>query len=577
MKNANDNFFSLKSKRVRRTKGEISRSFRCNIDECRKSYGTEGALKMHVKLKHERPKFANRGLPRLLVPLPYYNSIHPSNAALVEEQLIEEYHFALKNQYLIHQNNAENFLVNDGNNNLINLIDTSTPHYFFNEYEALPSINNEGIYHCNVMKLQCGSWQIMSSSVSDINFELQLFDRKMERIPKEDREESLFITMCNPLPCKLQISSHSIVGFAKEDLLNGFEIFGFELSFPPTFYSLENIDYSSSSSSNSPQNFNINSFDHLESDVNLPNDFTLSENLMLNNDKNNNNQNQMKWIETADFTGGNMSTYRIILLQLSKATSTSLLSQLFKYPYLHDIYHHPQTCSELQKVANNISKNESSILYRKYNSSSLSSSPSPPSSLSSSPSYLSSSPSTSIESPPLSRIRENFLQNINNTPPYPSRKLEFDSSNDNFIGDLFTPVIEETKNNNNNYHINEEEVKSSVKKIEKLSNIVSSLGISINDLSECSMQNLLSTIEKYYVDFEAKINLPCLHCSLPLQTLLTPATCPTCLLSYYYSFCLQTVVLSSTHRHCNLCNECYQFPSGYCENIENSHRCLLLL
>eukprot|EP01125_Pyxidicula_operculata_P007184 TRINITY_DN2439_c3_g1_i1.p1 TRINITY_DN2439_c3_g1~~TRINITY_DN2439_c3_g1_i1.p1 ORF type:complete len:417 (-),score=95.74 TRINITY_DN2439_c3_g1_i1:26-1276(-) len=39
-------------KRYRRSAGEIDRVFLCHIPGCDRSYGTEGSLKMHVKLKH---------------------------------------------------------------------------------------------------------------------------------------------------------------------------------------------------------------------------------------------------------------------------------------------------------------------------------------------------------------------------------------------------------------------------------------------------------------------------------------------------------------------------------------------
>ncbi len=44
-------------KRVRRTAGEIDRLYKCDTAGCGKCYGSEGALKMHVKLKHpEHPR-----------------------------------------------------------------------------------------------------------------------------------------------------------------------------------------------------------------------------------------------------------------------------------------------------------------------------------------------------------------------------------------------------------------------------------------------------------------------------------------------------------------------------------------
>jgi hypothetical protein len=37
---------------MRRTAVEIARHYTCNIDKCNKSYGSEGSLNQHIKLKH---------------------------------------------------------------------------------------------------------------------------------------------------------------------------------------------------------------------------------------------------------------------------------------------------------------------------------------------------------------------------------------------------------------------------------------------------------------------------------------------------------------------------------------------
>ena len=41
-----------RKKRFRRTAGEIERHYRCNVETCQKSYGSEGSLNQHIKLKH---------------------------------------------------------------------------------------------------------------------------------------------------------------------------------------------------------------------------------------------------------------------------------------------------------------------------------------------------------------------------------------------------------------------------------------------------------------------------------------------------------------------------------------------
>ena len=41
-----------RKKRHRRTATEIARHYRCPCDDCPKSYGSEGSLNQHIKIKH---------------------------------------------------------------------------------------------------------------------------------------------------------------------------------------------------------------------------------------------------------------------------------------------------------------------------------------------------------------------------------------------------------------------------------------------------------------------------------------------------------------------------------------------
>lgn len=53
-------------KRVRRCARDIQRKFRCTESECGKSYGSEGSLLQHIRLKH--PKTNSHDPPLLLDP-----------------------------------------------------------------------------------------------------------------------------------------------------------------------------------------------------------------------------------------------------------------------------------------------------------------------------------------------------------------------------------------------------------------------------------------------------------------------------------------------------------------------------
>ena len=41
-----------RKKRFRRTANEIERHYRCPVETCQRSYGSEGSLNQHIKIKH---------------------------------------------------------------------------------------------------------------------------------------------------------------------------------------------------------------------------------------------------------------------------------------------------------------------------------------------------------------------------------------------------------------------------------------------------------------------------------------------------------------------------------------------
>lgn len=52
-KNKTEERSSEIKKRNRRTAGEIARHYICSVSTCAKSYGSEGSLHQHMKLKHK--------------------------------------------------------------------------------------------------------------------------------------------------------------------------------------------------------------------------------------------------------------------------------------------------------------------------------------------------------------------------------------------------------------------------------------------------------------------------------------------------------------------------------------------
>ena len=66
-----------KQKRHRRTAAEIDRGFKCTASNCHKAYGTEGALKMHLRIKHPSHHYNNAPTSNI-----HARSVHINTSAL---------------------------------------------------------------------------------------------------------------------------------------------------------------------------------------------------------------------------------------------------------------------------------------------------------------------------------------------------------------------------------------------------------------------------------------------------------------------------------------------------------------
>jgi len=126
-------------KRKRRKANEIKRAFKCQVNSCPKSYGTEGALKSHMRNKHRDVKYVpsylfqynqqpkqqqNLGLPyyepgNIFIPTPLISPI-----PLLHHHLSELYEYQLQNipqnelqsielDFNRNQNNQNNHNVNN--------------------------------------------------------------------------------------------------------------------------------------------------------------------------------------------------------------------------------------------------------------------------------------------------------------------------------------------------------------------------------------------------------------------------------------------------------------------------------
>jgi len=74
-----------KPKKRRRRRHEIARNFKCTMNSCTKSYGSEGALKTHVRLKHTEGSDKRRDREKM--PTPWTSSMAGAGASLLIPQL----------------------------------------------------------------------------------------------------------------------------------------------------------------------------------------------------------------------------------------------------------------------------------------------------------------------------------------------------------------------------------------------------------------------------------------------------------------------------------------------------------
>jgi len=91
-----------KKKRHRRTATEIARHYKCPIEDCPKSYGSEGSLNQHIKIKHPdyyaemiQQNNANQSMAELgqigaipvgsMAPSGLFSTGHQKNSKIMEE------------------------------------------------------------------------------------------------------------------------------------------------------------------------------------------------------------------------------------------------------------------------------------------------------------------------------------------------------------------------------------------------------------------------------------------------------------------------------------------------------------
>ena len=77
-KEQQQNSYEEEGKRYRRFASEIDRKYKCPYQNCYKSYGQEGTLNQHIKLKHEKKTNIESGQGSVLMN---------SNNEVLEDQL----------------------------------------------------------------------------------------------------------------------------------------------------------------------------------------------------------------------------------------------------------------------------------------------------------------------------------------------------------------------------------------------------------------------------------------------------------------------------------------------------------
>ena len=469
-------FKKTTQKRLRRTKGEIKRPYLCKFQDCGKSYGSDGALKMHIRLKHEsgRKKGNTPNNPRPIIPL--------VGAQPITKQFLDSKYI----QILPHAMTPFQ-LQNTEVSRMYEAINTPYPYNGYQETESdLPSVS-EGRFNFNLMKIRSGSWQNVSSSPGSMI--LQFYGA--------ERVFNLIFT--NPIPLQIHIHFDKILAFSSEELVNGAQIFALELAFPPDFYSLDASTH------------------------------------------------QETWFPTKDFTGGNCSTYRIQILHLSKQSYSILIKQILNDPYLKRISQqipgaidpsNPET-SGLLHIHKNITRNEVSLLYKK---------------------YLPMADQFSGKQP-VFMVNPNARRN--------SKKMNENSDSqidDSSHGSPQMPLVHSVES------ISEFIEPFCSETMERLERMCRSWNCEISSLSNCALQNLVTNMDNYVINFDDSFSLPCYHESISLRSLMLQKTnCSHCSTSYFYSFCLHTILPYHLYQHCSVCNQCIE------NNSWNDHNCLNFL
>jgi len=490
-------------KRHRRTALQIERKFRCEIPSCGKAYGSEGALKMHVRLKHSdsiATKSNNQtneevaakafSSPASTSSQPTFIATQPTTVVSSPTQLVP--HVWTTTVYgdvlvpvVVEDLSSEAFQQSQ----ITHVYVTSPSHVSEEDSLLAEDLESEEIKdlkekfcYLPLLKLNIGLWQAESQCCGDL---IAKFCYKERCIVWEIFDVGSLL--------RTVISFDNLNGVGLEFHADDTATLVIELLAPPTFFK----------------------------GVLRPYESTL-------------------WTQISDFTEGMASTFRRHILHFSKRSLTNSIESIFQRdPRLQSLL--------LQGLPALKSPYFSQLETSTTSSTSTSASPSPSILVDS----ITTTTTTTTTPPPLSSSFASSQRGEGNWNPT-TIVVENDEKESDSSGHC-SPIIITIESSDP--LISEEATDSLEVAVDELSKCALQ-----------SLQNYPQIINSSLAHSKEAFELPCGHTqTIPLRDLLLHENfCSKCKETYYFSFCQKKPVSVTRNWHCLVCNTCRNEKEWHC-------------
>ena len=484
-------------KRLRRTAAEIERTHICPVSECGKAYGSEGALKMHKKLKHDvstkqklYPSAKANGVyslyPYAIYPAPLAPKL-PYDPTVLEHESFSHIYPAFGDVgNLLESNKFAWNILDQPPPNLSDSILSLEDSQF--DAQLLNSFSYGGIYFAldsqkrNIFELstlQIASWMQRCNTVVDISMEINMEERSFIYYIEDC---SINLDVSQPgTALKMEFSFDVISSFLFEVTEDNNIQVAIECRQPPEFHACT-----------VPKN-SIFAFGDL------------------------------KWIVVKDFTSESALNFRFHILKFKNEKAAAIPNVIANDPILKKLMKSNPVVSINDKpvAITSISRFEQDLLLQPM-----------------------------IEQPSVGLLPTYSVDTDSSTFLTSPSASDKDSDSSNADGDFGTQngVLKSWKSDYNHFSTTLEQIAEEV-------------GISIDELSACACANLVNcydVLKETSTTLDFQTLLPCRHECISIKKLLRSNTeCSICSLGYYYSLCTQSVIPSASYSHCESCCACY--------------------